>query len=192
MGTSAPELFVSLEAALTGSDDISVGNVVGSNIANVALVLALTALIFPLPINRDSRRIDWPVMMFVSLLLYAFGRDLRLELYEGLIFVALLIGYVVFSIRWSRKKGRKIPPEEIPPVKFTLPVAILILAVSIVGLYFGSDLLIMGAKNIAEDFGVSQRIIGISLVSFGTSVPELATSVIAAIRKETDISVGNI
>ena len=191
MGTSAPELMVSLKAVISGKADFSTGTVVGSNISNVALVLGLTALILPIPVNRRSTFFDWPVMFGATLLFFFFIRNGRLETLEGILFVALLVVYVVYSILQSRNENKKSKPEFLKP-NYTLPISILIIVVSAVGLRFGAEWLVRGASGVASAFGVSDYIISVTVVAFGTSVPELATSVIAAIRKETDISIGNI
>jgi len=190
-GTSAPELFVSLDAALSGSPDISIGNVVGSNISNIALVLGFTAILLPLPVRSNSIKYDWPVMMGASLLFYVFILNHKLETYEGIIFIILLISFMVWTIWNSRRENRGLA-EEFPEAKHSIPIAVLLLVASSVGLYFGANLLVDSAKNIAIEFGVSERVIGLTIVAFGTSVPELATSAVAAFKKEMDISIGNI
>lgn len=190
-GTSAPELIVSLKAAIDGHPDIAMGNVIGSNISNIALVLALTAIIFPIPVHRDSVIRDWPIMMIASLLLWIFIQNLKLEFHEGLIFFLLLVGYFIWSIMNSRKEG-KLSKQEFAKPQFSVWISLLLIAISSMGLVFGADFLVRGASGIALNFGVSERVISISLVAFGTSVPELVTSAVAAFRKEMDISVGNI
>jgi len=190
-GTSAPELLVSLQAAIANHPEMALGNVVGSNISNIALVLALTAIILPIPVNRDSVIKDWPVMMGAALLLGVFALDLSLTLLEGLIFNLILVLFVWYSIRKSRK-AYLIEKKEIIVGKYSLGLSILMIIVSSIGLAFGASLLVNNATGIAQTLGVSERAIGISMLAVGTSLPELMTSVIAAIQKETDISVGNI
>lgn len=190
IGTSAPELFVSLGAALKGSPDLSVGNVVGSNIANIGLILGITALILPIPISKESSQINFPIMLGISLLFWLVSVDSQLSLWDGILFVSLLIGYILFlTYRAKRKKDIQ---EEVE--KPTIPIwrAILYVIIASFGLYYGAELLVKSAQNIAFSFGVSERVIGLSVLAFGTSVPELATSVIAALKKQMDISVGNI
>ena len=190
-GTSAPELLVSIQAALAGYSEIAVGNVVGSNISNILLVLAITALIFPIPVPASSVRQDWPMMMFVSILLYVFTLNGWLTRTEGMIFIGLLVAYILFSVLKARgSKEHKIEEEQEDSMKWW--VAVLIFLVSCAGLAFGADLLVKNVALIAEEFGISQRVISVTMVAVGTSIPEVATSVIAALRKETDISVGNI
>jgi cation:H+ antiporter len=190
-GTSAPELFVSLDAALSGSPDISIGNVVGSNISNIALVLGFTAILLPLPVRSNSIKFDWPVMMGGSILFYLFALNQKLETWEGITFVVLLISFMVWTI-WKSRKDNKSLAEEFRPASHSIPIALALIVASSVGLYFGANLLVDSAKNIALDFGVSERVVGLTLVAFGTSVPELATSAVAALKKEMDISIGNI
>ncbi|MGW8315197.1 MAG: calcium/sodium antiporter [Bacteroidales bacterium] len=190
-GTSAPELLVSVQAAFAGYPEIAIGNVVGSNISNILLVLAITAVIFPIPVPVGSVGRDWPIMMFVSLLLFAFTLNGWLVRSEGLIFVGLLALYILYSVFQSKKEKE---PETIPVVPPSMRwwVALLIFLASCAGLALGADLLVKNAAVIARDLGISTRVISITMVAVGTSIPELATSVIAALKKETEISVGNI
>ncbi len=190
-GTSAPELIVSLKAVYDGVPDISIGNVVGSNIANVALVLGLVSVILPIKVKKKSILLDWGVMMFASVLFYLFALNLRIQFYEGIIFLVILGVYLLYSVISSRKKSGK-EGHEIKEPTMKISYAILLLCIAAAGLYFGSELLVDGAVIVAKGFHVSERVIAVSIVAFGTSVPELATSVIAAIKKETDISIGNI
>ncbi len=191
LGTSAPELFVSVIAAIQKQSEISVGNIVGSNIANIALVLALTAIIFPIPVRRNTIRYDWPVMMITSLLFYLLILNGLLRFWEGLIFFVLLNAYVFFSLYYSRK-NYDYESEKKMQAHFSLALAILIIFISVIGLAAGSYLLVDNAAKIAGMLGIEKRVISISVIAFGTSVPELATSMIAAFRKEMDISIGNI
>ena len=191
-GTSAPELLVSLQAAFKGYPEIAIGNVVGSNISNILLVLAITALIFPIPIPKRSVIRNWPMMMFVSSLLFLFVLDGTLVRLEGGIFIILLVLYIGYSVIQSRK----LTDSELQKTKIhgssRLWVAVIIFGISCAGLAFGADLLVDNAAIIAEELGISKRVISISMVAVGTSIPELVTSVIAALKKETDISIGNI
>jgi cation:H+ antiporter len=190
-GTSAPELLVSLQAALKGLPEIAMGNVVGSNISNILLVLAITAVIFPIPVPEKSVRQDWPVMMAVSLLLFAFSLNGWLSRLEGLVLVALLVGYIGFAVIQARRNP-EIRVKEPGHKSMRGWVAVILFLVSCAGLAYGADLLVGNAARIAEKMGVSQRVISITMVAVGTSIPELATSVIAALKKETDIAIGNI
>ena len=187
-GTSAPELLVSLQAALKGHPEIAVGNVIGSNISNIALVLGLTAIIFPIVVKSKTILIDWGVMFASSALLYFFSLDNKLEVYEGICFLSVLFIYIFISIKY-----RKASEEENGSTQDSSIIkSILFLSLSIIGMYFGADFLINSASSIAANWGVSERIISVTIIAFGTSVPELSTSVIAAFKKEMEISIGNI
>lgn len=191
MGTSFPELIVSIQAALSDHPDIAIGNVIGSNIANIALILGVTAIILPIPIkSRNTVVFDWPYMMAVSILLYLFVRNTKIEWWESLILIALLLFYIVYSIYKSRKQTIK--NDEIDDVKGNVFFAIGFIVLSSIGLYLGAEWLVKGASSIALKLGVSERAVSVSIIAFGTSVPELATSLIAAFKKEMDISIGNI
>lgn len=194
-GTSAPELLVSIKAALADAPEIAIGNVVGSNIANIALVLGLTVLIFPMPVGQNTIKYDWPMMALASGLFYVFALDLKLDRWEGLVLFLLLIGFVVFLIWNSRKNSKRMDASvdlDIPIVNINVWKYLGFVVIGLVGLYFGAQWLIGGATELALSWGISQRIIGITIVAFGTSVPELVTSVMAAYRREADISVGNL
>jgi cation:H+ antiporter len=192
-GTSAPELLISINSALKGSPDLAVGNVVGSNIANIALILGLTSVIYPIAIGKSSRALDWPVCMGASLLLYVMSLDGRLGLWEGLLFTGILIAFTVYLIVKSRKENPSLGLSDEEKITHTgyLKDGAFLLGGG-VGLYFGSDWFVEGAINIAAGFGVSERIIGLTVVALGTSLPELAASVIAAVKREMDIAFGNI
>lgn len=189
-GTSAPELFVSIKAAVSGSPEIAIGNVVGSNIANIALVLAITVLIFPIIVDRNSKVIDWPMMMFSTLLFYLFALDNVIEWWEGAILVALIIAFVTYIVRKSMKAPNDDSDELDAPQKEWLTYVFLI--GGLIGLKFGADWLLDGAVGIAETAGMSKEMIGVTIVAFGTSVPELVASAVAAYRQQTDISIGNL
>ncbi len=188
--TSAPELAVSLRAAITNQPDISIGNVVGSNISNIALVLGLTAIIFPMPVNRNSVLFDWPIMMTISILFYIFILNLELQFYEGVLFIILLVGFNYWVINRSRKKHHEKNDLKVPEI--SLFISLLLLIFSSISLVFGSKYFTMGAEQIARNIGVSERVISVSLIAVGTSIPELSTSLMAAFKKHMDISIGNI
>ncbi len=190
-GTSAPELLVSLQAALDGNPSISIGNVVGSNIANLALVLAITVLIFPIVAERQTKIVDWPMMLFATFLFYIFSLDNQVVFWEGAILVSILITFTFLLIRKSRKENKEIDDEELNENGST-PKGLILLAGGLVGLYFGSEWFVEGAVSIAKAFNLSDRVIGVTVVAFGTSAPELVASTVAAYRQQTDISVGNL
>ena len=193
--TSAPELIVSLQAALEGHSDLALSNVVGSNIANIALVLGVTAIIFPLAVDKDFYKMNWPMMMLLSLVLYYFlWNDNVLSTIEGAILLVSLVVFIYFMIKQSRKTGSNNDEGDIDEAlrETSSSKIFLWLAIGGVALWVGSELLVEGAVDIAEKLGVSERVIGVSMVALGTSVPELAASVIAALRKEKAISLGNL
>ena len=190
-GTSAPELLVSLQAAFNGHADIAMGNIIGSNISNIALVLAISAIIYPIPVKSNSIKIDWPVMMGAGLILLLFSANAKLEFYEGLVFLLGLSAFIFLTIKKSRKQFLEVEElEEGLPKNIWVSIGLVL--ISCVGLAFGSNWLVKGAVGMAEAFHVSERVISITMIAFGTSVPELVTSGIAAFKKETDISIGNI
>jgi len=190
MGTSAPELLVSLTGAIKGHADVAVYNVIGSNISNILLVLAVTALILPIPVRSKTFWPNWSVMFIFSLLVFLFLLDLTFSWNEGLLIFILLMGYVIYSIYRSGSGEHQDEEEDHKDMKIV--PALILVAVSSGGLALGASLLVDNAVILARDFGMSERIISISLIAVGTSVPELTTSAIAAFRKHTDISIGNI
>ena len=189
-GTSLPELVVSLTAALEGSPTIAVGNVVGSNIANVGLVLGLSSLVFPITMKFTQIKIDLGIYMIVCLLFTYFCMDGEIIRMEGLILFACIIAYTWFAIIHSPKNK----DPEIGQINQNVPLSksLLLVMFGIIFLSFGANIFITGAMDIARYFGVSEIVIGMTIVALGTSLPELATSVIAAFRKESAISIGNI
>ena len=192
--TSAPELLVSLQAALDGFSDISLGNVIGSNIANIGLVLGITAIISPLMIDRDFYRFNWPVMMIFSFVLYFFLSSERiLSRPEGLILVVGILFYLFFLIRRARRQP-SITSDEVDPNLQAVSTfkTVLWLVIGGVALYGGSELLVKGAVELATTMGISERVISVTMIAIGTSVPELAASVIAALKQEKALSLGNL
>ncbi len=191
LATSAPELIVSIKSALDGFPDLALGNVVGSNIANLAFVLAITIILSPIQVERSFYKTDWPMMMLASGLLYVFiAFDGQLVRYEGIILFGLLVAFLIYLLRFQKPAVVDEMPEDdelIPLYKI-----VLFLVIGGVGLWGGSELLIKGAVGMAESFGVSERVIGITVVSIGTSIPELAASIIAVMKKEKAISLGNL
>ena len=192
--TSAPELLVSLQAALNGFSDISLGNVIGSNIANIGLVLGITAIITPLAIDRDFYKFNWPVMMVFSFVLYFFLTSERLlSRLEGFLLLVGLLTYLFFLIRRARRSPALAPDEVDPNLKVVSTFKMLLwLAIGGVALYAGSELLVTGAVDLATRLGISERVISVTMIAIGTSVPELAASVIAALKKEKALSLGNL
>ena len=192
--TSAPELLVSLQAALNGSEDLALGNVIGSNIANIALVLGITAIITPLVVGTDFYKMNWPAMMIFSIVLYFFLKnDLVLSRFEGIILFVSLIAFIILMIV-KAKIDKTIKVEEVDEALMETSYAKIFIWLVIGGaaLYFGADFLVDGSKEIALNLGISERVIGLSVVAVGTSIPELAASIIAAKRGEKAISLGNL
>lgn len=192
--TSLPELIVSLQAALDGFSDISLGNVIGSNIANIGLVLGITAIISSLAVDRDFSRFNWPVMMLFSIALYyLLFTEETITRIEGFGLLVALIIYLIVLIRRSRNKA-EIAVEGIDDnLKATSNFKIVIwLFIGGLALWGGSELLVSGAVDLATLLGVSERVISVTMIAVGTSVPELAASVIAALKKEKAISLGNL
>jgi cation:H+ antiporter len=189
--TSAPELIVSINSAVNGFPDLALGNVIGSNIANLALVLGITLLIAEMDVHKSFFTTSWPVMMAASILLFLFLRnDYLISDFEGLIFVLFLIFFLVYLFRFQNDEIIDDLPEDVdllPAYKtFTL------FMLGSVGLWGGSEMLITGATDLAITLGVGERLIGVTVVSVGTSIPELAASIIAVLKKEKAISLGNL
>jgi cation:H+ antiporter len=195
-GTSSPELAVSVQSAFRGSADIALGNVIGSNIFNVLLILGLSALITPLVVHQQLVRLDVPLMIGLSVLLLLFSLDGRIGRLDGGLLFLGLVAYIWYGIRQSRKEGRQVQQEydqEYGPAKDGKPLRNVVLVVMGLGLLvLGSDWLVAGAVSLARLFQVSDLVIGLTIVAAGTSMPEVATSVMAALKKERDIAVGNV
>ncbi|KJU76397.1 calcium/sodium antiporter [Pseudomonas sp. MDMC216] len=198
-GTSAPETAVSVQAALDGSGDLAIGNVVGSNIANVLLILGLTALIAPLIVSRQLIRLDVPIMIGASLLTFGLAWDGSLSRLDGALLFAGILAYTAFLIYNARKdKGgeddefaKEFGLDEAPkPYAWAINLGLII--AGLVLLVTGSNFLVEGAVTLARALGISELVIGLTVVAVGTSLPELATSILAAIKGERDIAVGNI
>ena len=190
--TSAPELLVSLQAALKGSPAIAINNVVGSNIANIGLVLGITAIVGAIAIDKSFYRLTWPVMMLFSIALYYFlWNDNQLVALEGLILFLGLIVFIVYLIRTQKSTDDLEEVDDALAVVSNFKIGIWLL-IGAAALYFGSEWLVKGATQIATSLGVSEAVIGVTMIAIGTSVPELAASVIAAAKKEKAISLGNL
>jgi cation:H+ antiporter len=195
-GTSAPELVVSLKAALMGQGDISVGNVVGSNICNIGLILAFSALIVPIKVASQIVRVDTPIMIAVTGLALVLLYDGMLSRLEGIFLFSLLVVYIIFSILLAKKKpADALSAEFSEEIKMSKKGLVLDLAMVIGGLVmlvFGARFLVDSAIEIARSIGLSEAVIGLTIVAIGTSLPEFATSLVAALKKEADIAVGNV
>ncbi|HIC30974.1 MAG TPA: calcium/sodium antiporter [Flavobacteriaceae bacterium] len=190
--TSAPELLVSLQAALKGSPAIAINNVVGSNIANIGLVLGVTAIVGAIAIDKSFYRLTWPVMMVFSLTLYYFlWNDSQLIPIEGAVLFVALILFIIYLIKNQKTSDEAEEVDEALSSVSSFKI-ILWLLIGAVALYFGSEWLVKGATEIAQKLGVSEAVIGVTMIAIGTSVPELAASVIAAAKQEKAISLGNL
>ena len=199
-GTSSPELAVSAHAALTGEADIAIGNVVGSNIFNILFILGLSAMVTPLVVAQQLIRLDVPIMIGVSILLFALGMDGKIGRLEGLLLFSLSVVYTVFLIRISRLESRAVQAEyereyavgaeEKTPRAWKIDLAYVVGGMA--GVVLGSRWLVDGAVRVALDLGVSELMIGLTVIAIGTSLPEVATSVVASMRGERDIAVGNV
>ena len=195
-GTSTPELVVSLKAAYLGQGDISVGNVVGSNICNIGLILGFSALIIPIKVASQIVRVDTPIMIGVTALALFCLHDGSLSRFEGIVLFVLLVVYVLFSIRLAKQQATD-PlagefSEEIKVSKKGIWQDIAFIVAGLVMLVFGARFLVEAAIDIAKAFGLSEAVIGLTIVAVGTSLPEFATSLVAALKKEADIAVGNV
>ena len=191
-GTSAPELLVSTISAIKGSAGIAMGNVIGSNIANIGLILGLTALICPIETDNGLVVRHGSVMIAASLLLLVFALNSGISRPEGLALFACLILFTTISIRKGRTQPQEADIEDQEGKPMTILAAIGLIVLSCAMLAFGADILVDGATTLASAMGVSDKVIGLTIVALGTSLPELAASVAAAVKKQMDISIGNI
>ena len=189
-GTSLPELVVSIVAAIGGSSPIAIGNVVGSNIANVGLVLGISSLIFPIKINLSQIKNDLIIYIFVCLMFSAFCMNGSISRQEGLILFLSVLIYTWYSFYYSSSKNNDEDVNDKNPSNLRMLFILIISGITL--LSFGANLFVKGAIDIARYFVISEIVIGMTIVALGTSLPELATSVIASFRKEHAISIGNI
>lgn len=190
MGTSAPEAAVSITSALKGNEGITVGNVVGSNIMNILLILGIASVIVPLAVQKSTRMIEIPYMIAITVLFGVLGYtgEMVTRVEGGILWIAFLIylGYLF----WMAKKGKE--DNEPDEKQKSLPVQLLMILIGLICIVLGSDFVVDGATEIAKVIGISERIIGLTIVAFGTSLPELVTSIAAARRGNADIAIGNI
>lgn len=190
-GTSAPELLVSINAAIKGNSDIALGNVIGSNISNISLVLGISALIFPIAILRSVIKLDYLAALISSIIFFVMALNGNISRLEGLILFILLILITLYFFR-KLSGNNLLSPEDSTFVTHPLWKTVSLLVLGTLGLFFGSDMLVDSAVNISNKLGISERVIGVTIIAVGTSLPELVTSVIAALNKKTDIAIGNI
>ncbi|MBL41997.1 MAG: hypothetical protein CMM49_04965 [Rhodospirillaceae bacterium] len=194
-GTSMPELLVSLDAAISGSPELTIGNIVGSNIANILLILGLPALIAPIVLGYENIK-NYLILIVAYILFIIFSLNFEINKFEGIILSFLLVLFLFNSYIQGKKDRKKFQSisSEVNSLESSnkLFIIIILLVVGLLGLFFGSDLLIKGAIGIASDFNVPKEIIGLSLLAIGTSLPELSTSIIAALKKQSDFIIGNV
>ena len=194
-GTSTPELSVSITSAIQGNSDVSLGNVVGSNIANIGLIIGIAAVIRPLIVTKQIIKKEVSIVIGVAVLLIMISFDGVISVEEGIMLAIGIVVFVVFSYKSSKKEHSVILDSSIDLIqekKNVMPKSILLIGVGLGMLTFGSFVTVENAVAIATSFGVSERIIGLTLIAIGTSLPELVTSVVAALRGHSDISIGNI
>jgi len=193
-GTSSPELVVSLTAAFRGASDLAIGNIVGSNISNIGLILGISALIYPITVKMKLLKAEVPIMILLSLILYLTAINLIIGTYEGIILIVSLLAFVIYgcfnAVRETSTVKREF--EDFLGTSHSTMKNLLFIIFGIIGLIIGARLVVNAAIVIANKIGISELVIGISAVAIGTSLPELSTSIVAAIRKEPDILVGNI
>lgn len=199
MGTSAPEASVSINSALNGMNDMSIGNVVGSNIFNTLFILGVSSLIVPLSVKKDLKAYDIPCMvtLYCILLLFAFVvTPLKLDLFESVTMLVLFVAYTAFLLFRTKKENKKTEgvSEQAPEQKQEIRIvpSILLTVIGLVAIIFGGDLVVDHAAQIAKALGMSEVLVGLTIVAVGTSLPELVTSAVASVKKENDIAVGNV
>lgn len=197
IGTSLPELVVSLVAAINKSQDIALGNIIGSNIANIGLVLGLSAIIRPLKINRSTIKNEIPIMIGFSLLFYFLAFDNRISATDGFILfsgIFLFIGYCIYNARYNKERSEDVIHELEGSIKkkHSIKFELLLIVSGIIGIIVGARIMVDSAVFLARHFGMSDLFIGMTIVAIGTSLPELATSMVAAYQNKDEISVGNV
>ena len=188
--TSAPELIVSVKSALMGHPDLAMGNVIGSNIANLALVLGIVILIEPIIVTKNFFRTDWPIMFLSTMIFYFFIKNNNLTINEGFILFTLLIAVLIFLLFFQ--KNNIVDDSSLVSEVSNKKVILLLFFGGGIALWLGSEMLIKGSVSLAQEIGISERIISISIISIGTSIPELSASLVAIFKKEKAISLGNL
>ena len=204
MGTSAPEAAVSITAAFAGNADITIGNIVGSNILNILIILGISSLVYPLAVQKSTLTVDIPVVLFATAVLYLLGFDGKISRVDGIIMLVVFIAYLAYLFGVAKKEKSAIDREkageitvnsqsdEVAAKDISLLKAILFTLIGLVLVVGGSNFVVNSATAIAKALGLSQRFIGLTIVALGTSLPELFTSVTAAMKKNSDIAIGNI
>ena len=192
--TSMPEMMVSLFAAFKGSADIATGNIVGSNIANIGLILGIAALLTPIAVASRTLKREFPIMLGASVLLYVLLLDLSLGFFDGLLLFLLLIAFLCYCSKTARERDvdGAVEAETVTEEKKHRTRDAVYIIIGIIGLGVGAELMVQSAVSIARTFGISELVIGVSIVALGTSLPELAASMMSAWKGEMDISIGNV
>ena len=188
--TSAPELLISVSSVLKDSSDIAISNVIGSNIANIGMVFSIALLFVTIKIKKENIKYDFPWLIIVSLLFIWFLQDSQIDRFEGVVFTSVLILFIIFSFKVRANESKDL--DELSTSNMSLSKIFIYLALSSILLYSGSELFVESSIFFANYFGVSERVIGLTMVAMGTSLPELATTLVAIYKKELDISIGNI
>ena len=203
MGTSAPEAAVSITAAFAGNAEITIGNIVGSNVLNILIILGITALVYPVAVQKSSLVFDIPVVLLATAILFVLGYDGNISRLDGIIMLVAFVAYLFFLF-WDAKRPKKLESAEVKKEEaeneetknegknLSLPKAVIFTVIGLVLIVAGSNFVVKSATFIATALGLSQRFIGLTIVALGTSLPELFTSVTAAMKKNSDIAVGNI
>lgn len=203
MGTSAPEAAVSITAAFAGNAEITIGNIVGSNVLNILIILGITALVYPVAVQKSSLVFDIPVVLFATAILFGLGYDGNISRLDGIIMLVVFVAYLFFLF-WDAKRPKKLESAEVQQEEaeneetknegknLSLLKALIFTVIGLVLIVAGSNFVVKSATFIATALGLSQRFIGLTIVALGTSLPELFTSVTAAMKKNSDIAVGNI
>jgi cation:H+ antiporter len=199
-GTSAPELLISIQSALKGSPDIATGNVIGSNICNLGLVLGVAAVIRPVIVRRESLVIDWPVTMGSSILLFVVMKKGCITAWDGILFVAILSAFLIYMIKRSKTEYQGIEVLDMAEETKGVPDApkkqivkdIVFIILGSLGLYYGSEWFVGSVKTLALEAGIEERVVGLTLVALGTSLPELVTAAVASYKGHTDLAIGNL
>jgi len=188
--TSAPELLISVSSVLKDSSDIAISNVIGSNIANIGMVFSIALLFVTIKIKKENIKYDFPWLIIVSLLFIWFLQDSQIDRFEGLFFTSVLVLFIIFSFKVRANENEDL--DDLSTSNMSLSKIFIFLALSSILLYSGSELFVESSIFFANYFGVSERVIGLTMVAMGTSLPELATTLVAIYKKELDISIGNI
>ena len=191
MGTSAPEAAVSISAALKGNADITIGNIVGSNILNILIILGLSSVIIPIAVAKSTIKIETPFMIAITVVMLLLGLDAEISLIDGIIFLVLFALYLAYLF-WMAKKDKNKDSDEGPTKNMSIAKAIIFAVIGLVMIVLGSNVTVDAATAIAKAVGLSERFIGLTIVALGTSLPELFTSVTAARKGNADIAIGNI